>query len=215
MNKGVIVEKNVTKVDYDGKIWHLSKTANYFYAHFSNDGKRKYVGLHRYIYEKYSGKTILNSNDVHHEDHDFRNNLFTNLIEIDSTKHHSYHLKALWKNNRSRMVKATKAGRDASKEWHKSTDGKEWHRKHAIKMWKNRESFEKTKNCLFCNKKYTTYRSDAKYCSNKCSQKNNYKNKKFIISCLFCGKKSSKKDSRIRYCSKSCAHRKDARRIVY
>src|SRR3954447_19929767 len=142
MDRGIIVQEGERKVVYDGRTWHQSKTARYFYTHVSIAGKRRHVALHKYVFEKFSGKAVSPGHDVHHKDHNYRNNLFSNLVELTKSDHLSYHGRRTWADDRERMVAATQAGRDAATAWHASEAGRQWHSQHGKTVWQNRESFK-------------------------------------------------------------------------
>jgi hypothetical protein len=203
--QGITIKPGVTKVIYDERSWYLPTRSKYFYSDFKADGKRHKMALHRYIYEKFSGHTIRPGNDVHHLDLNNRNNDFDNLMELDATEHNRYHMEKRWGENRAQMTAGTQIGRDATKAWHASEAGRDWHREHSIKMWANRESFATRKNCEVCGASFKTYRRDAKYCSNPCSQRATYRLRQIAVTCEQCGKTSMKKDRRVRFCNPSCA----------
>lgn len=205
MAEGIVIEPSASKVVYDGRTWHKSPTANYFYAHFYTEGVRRHVALHRYIFEKYSASKIAPAADIHHKDHDYRHNLFRNLVQVDSALHNSYHFKKVWRENRQKMIKATETGRLQAKKWHSTQAGRRWHSEHGRAVWKTRAKFARVKECKGCGGPFKAYRPDATYCSRTCWARENYHSQKFFVVCEWCGQHCYKRERRTRFCSRRCA----------
>lgn len=161
------------KNDYlviDGIYFYKESDGNgYYLGNVKIPGrKRKYpMRAHIYVWEKYNGK-VPNGYDVHHIDHDPRNNDISNLELLPEFDHLSMHGNEHADASRENLIKRAIP---AAAEWHHSKEAIPVHRD--IYEQYSREIFMKpvTKVCQYCGKEYTTTYSSAsrsKFCSNKC-----------------------------------------------
>lgn len=90
-------------VIYDDKKWTVSKTTGYYRQ---TNSRKTHVSLHRYVYEKESGKKIPAGYDIHHIDGNKTNNRFQNLECLpkdEHTKKYSPHHNQ-YKNNKTKHL---------------------------------------------------------------------------------------------------------------
>ena len=130
--------------------------------YFSRGRKR----LHRVVWETFNGP-IKKGYEVHHKDHNTKNNNISNLELIETSEHRSFHTNLVDKNElRERMNYA----RIFASEWHKSEEGRKWHSEQAKQSYEKREY--KTLICEVCKKEYETRHTGvSKYCHNNCKAK--------------------------------------------
>jgi hypothetical protein len=195
-------------VVYNGKKYRASGTnSKYYYADSYESGKRKKEALHRRIYSDNFGG-IPDGFDVHHLDGNTENNNPDNLKCIKRSIHRSSHqkermLNPIYKQN---AINALDENRDKSKEWHRSDEGKKWHTQHGISSWKSRDKIKK--QCKLCQKEFETFLERSQFCSNKCWQRNRYKEKTDFETriCVQCGKEFEvRKNEKCTSCSRKCS----------
>lgn len=168
----------------------------------------KPVRLHRYIWEKYCFK-IPDGYDVHHIDHNKANNRLENFELIESSLHHSEHMKEPSRIEQSK-ANLNNIVRPKAIEWHKSDVGREWHKKqYEISLRKSMiNKVEKT--CEVCGNTYEVSSSVAyrsRFCSNKCKSAYRRHSGKDDIDkvCSICGKHfKTNKYSPAATCSQYC-----------
>jgi hypothetical protein len=132
---------------YDS-IGFVKKNNGYYYTKVDE----KPVFLHRYIYEKETGKTIPEGFQIHHIDGNHYNNDISNLVMVEQEIHYAYH--------------RNKRKEDLEKKWEKNRtipfgppdDCKE------LREWV----------CIVCGKKMSANREPSerdKICSDECDAK--------------------------------------------
>jgi hypothetical protein len=97
-------------------IWNggIRKKGNYFTVYRPNHrfaDNEGYVLYHRIVYESFHKCCLLQWTDVHHLDHNTRNNFPSNLKAITRNQHMSIHVKHNWNNGVYNHVRDVMSGR--------------------------------------------------------------------------------------------------------
>lgn len=142
---------NGDKYRWDGKY--------YFPCKGTKTGKR----LHVAVWEYHNGHVVPEGCEIHHRDHNRRNNNIENLECLTIIEHRKHHA-----NDKptKRVLKHLDKIRPKAAAWHRSPEGRKWHSEHAARQIKNRDPHIRT--CQDCNKEFLTKTFKAKYCSNNC-----------------------------------------------
>lgn len=194
-------------VVYNGVRFWFEKDWRYAKGHVGD--QLKY--LHRYVWECNYGE-IPKGFEIHHIDGDKRNNDIKNLIMIPKKEHRSLHGKTVSERKKQHLDNI----RDLTKDWHSSEEGRKWHKEHYEKM-KTKLHVPHDFICEICGKAFTTTKTNARFCSNKCRA--TWRRKSGIDNvtrvCPICGKNFViNKYSKTVSCSLECANvLKKARRM--
>lgn len=166
--------------------------------------------LHRYVYEKAHGP-IPKGYDIHHIDHDKRNNEIENLEMLTSFEHKRRHGEELTEDEREkRRENMNKAARPAAIAWHKSEAGKGWHKEHYKDTAQSMHE-RTSKTCKQCGKVFLGTASPRNvFCSNAC--KSAWRRKVGLDNeqrkCAMCGAEfTANRYKETACCSKECASR--------
>jgi len=186
--KHVIFEGN--KYRWDGRY--------YFPCKGTKAGKR----LHVAVWEHFNG-LMPKGCEIHHRDHDRRNNDIENLECLTIAEHRKHH--ASDKPTKRKLEHLEKI-RPKAADWHRSSEGRKWHSEHAARQIKSRDPH--TRTCQACNKEFLTKSFKAKYCSNNCKARGRRQQLKDLIDikCKICGGGFlTNKYQPAKTCSKPCA----------
>jgi len=190
-------------IRYNNRTFCLQTSGRYYQDH--NRSRTPERLLHRRIWHDSFGP-IPDGHHIHHKDGDWTNNSLDNLECIHGSKHASNHMKEKWANPNSRLNLLNKVAqnREKTKAWHASEEGRKWHSENAKKSWKTRPF--KTIKCVMCGCDFESQVSTRKFCSEKCSQKNNIPNRpKTTKKCVMCGDDfMCRKYAKTSTCSVSC-----------
>lgn len=189
------IEKTVI---FNGETYRLMGAGKYYLSQSkTNSGRKGAKGLHRAIWEHYSGKKIPQGYEVHHIDGNALNNKYENLVCLSKKEHIDLHIsQGDW-----HTTVPTPLAREKAAEWHRSDEGRKWHSEKALKAW--RDVKLKLLNCIFCGSEYTTPFADTMYCSESCGKKFRARDgqKRY---CISCSGDITQLDARTKYCSKEC-----------
>jgi uncharacterized C2H2 Zn-finger protein len=181
----VIYQDGGKRAIYNGYKFTRDEKTGYYLSSCKINGKRR--RLHTYVWESIHGE-IPEGFHVHHIDTDKNNNDESNLELEIPFNHLSLHGKMA---DKEAIERFQRSGIEASKEWHRSSEGKEFHRKIAIESWKTRGEHEyKCTNCekQFRTKKIYTEKSNF-FCSGGC--KSDFRRKLGVDNearvCTICG----------------------------
>jgi hypothetical protein len=169
------------------------------------------TNLHRDIYKFHKGE-ISNEYSVHHVDHDKSNNSIENLCSMERNKHMQLHNEEKSKNEEW-LKKARKNldenVRPKANIWHGSEEGRKWHKEHYEKFKHKFYVLQKYK-CEYCETEFETYKSNNRFCSNKC--KSAWRRKEGIDNelkiCEYCKKEfMANKYKKQECCSRTCSNK--------
>jgi hypothetical protein len=168
--------------------------------------------LHRMVWEHFSGESIPEGYDVHHEDFDRSNNQYENLILVERGEHHRLHLWMRTKDMSQEEKSAlTLVAREAARAWHSSPEGLEWHRKHYEECSRDALTARSEMVCENpkCGKLFQGAHG-SKFCSNNC--KSQWRRDAGLDdedrTCPICGKVFRvNRYARAKTCSRSCGRK--------
>ena len=141
---------------------------NYYLSSGKIEGQRK--RLHRYIWEYYNGN-IPKGYDIHHKDHNKKNNNIDNLELLSFAEHKEKHIKEMSEELKERLRNNinTKA-RPKAIEWHKSEKSKKFHQEQYKKSLGLIQPQEY--KCEVCGTIYNAIpKKINRFCSNKCKSR--------------------------------------------
>ena len=203
-------------VVYDGRKYWVQSTGAYFQSGGKADAERL---LHRRVWADAHGP-IPKGFEVHHKDHDWRNNALWNLELAESGAHQREHM--LRRNADPVHLADTHAAlalaRVAAAEWHGSEAGLAWHREHGKRTWEGRASVPMV--CGECGSEFRTFFATrggdkaTKYCSKRCGERARRFGRRYITdarACAFCGKGfMANRHRKTACCSRVCSNRRRA-----
>lgn len=129
-------------------------------SYFRANGKL----LHREVWKAVHGP-IPSSVQVHHRDHDPRNNRLSNLVAVDGRKHLSEHMTP--ERRRASTERLLRYAIPAAAKWHGSEEGLAWHREHGRATWEGRKSTPV--KCSVCDVRFETwFPARSKFCGGTC-----------------------------------------------
>lgn len=173
----------------------------YYLSQYTTNRERrtKAEGLHRAVYEFYSGEKIPKGFHVHHKDGDPFNNDHQNL-ECLSAKEHA----TKTRRDMEKMCANLDRIRDLTKAWHSSPAGKAWHSANGKRSWLKRKPYDL--RCDFCATAFQSVFSDAKFCSDSCASKSRYRNgnRHKEKQCVVCGALFRTSNRATQSCSRQC-----------
>lgn len=190
----------------NGYKFRRDNKTGYFLSSRLIGGKRK--RLHVYIWEFYNG-AVPEGREIHHKDHNKRNNEIENLEVLTEAEHKQRHREESAEElSRARRDNLTFKAMPKAKEWHSSDAGRAWHREHyqamKDKLHKATEYF-----CTECGGNFLSYKiygdAENRFCCNNC--KSAYRRRMGIDNeerkCECCGEKfTANKYSKAKYCEK-------------
>lgn len=170
----------------------------------------RHARLHRYVYEKNYGP-IPPGYEVHHIDHDRRNNEPENLTLLSAEEHRKRHAEELTDEQRqAKRDNMLTTAIPSAAAWHRSPAGREWHREHYAKF-ANRIHAETEYVCQHCGKRFTSTKlSCVRFCSNACRAAHRRREGADNVQriCVCCGRSfQTNKYKSAQCCSRSCANR--------
>lgn len=184
----------------NGYSFRRDKRTGYYLSSKPVNGKR--VRLHVYVWEMEHGKAPKGY-EVHHKDHDKRNNSVDNLELLTSKEHHKIHSEEMTEEQKNKhTANLIEKAIPKAAEWHRSEAGREWHKLHYEAM-KTTLHMKTERVCEQCGKTFTAT-GRGKFCSNRC--KATYRRKSGIDDiereCPICGiKYKTNKYNPAKYCS--------------
>jgi hypothetical protein len=168
------------------------------------------IHAQRWVWINHHG-AIPKGMDIHHKDGNKDNNDIENLEMLSR----SDHLKKHWANPELRQKRRDFLNKQRAKvhAWLRSPEGRRVQSEASKKAWKYRKSG--VKNCLSCNKEFTTQQPWAKYCSDACDKR--WRRKQGVynieVTCPVCAKLFFKdKFSKRVFCSISCGAKSSAKK---
>lgn len=156
-------ENNGKIAYFNGNRFTRDERTGYYLASKPINGKRK--RLHIVVWEYFNGE-VPEGYNIHHKDHDKRNNAIDNLECMTKSEHLRHHGKT--RPVTEEMLNHLAEAREMTKVWHASKEGREWHRQHAIESAKNRKPIKLV--CTYCGKEYEAMMKNKEnnFCSNNC-----------------------------------------------
>lgn len=120
--------------------------------------------LHIDVWEAHNGPVPV-GHHVHHIDGDRFNNDISNLIAIDGIEHVREHGSS--ETAKEHMREVQKLGKEAAKEWHKSSEGLDWHKAQFQRQMKNIGLLL----CVECGTDFKPTNFRQKFCCKKCNNR--------------------------------------------
>lgn len=192
--------------EFNGEVFTRDERTGYYLT--TNNAAEPGRRLHRVVWEYFNG-SIPTGYDIHHKDHNKKNNDIENLTCVSRKEHRRIHADEVSPETIAKMRKnLTDNARPLASQWHKSEAGREWHRVQ-YERTKDRLHAKKKFICEYCGREYEgTVHSVNRFCSNKCKsawrRKAGANNVEKV--CVICGAKfMTDKYKKTSTCSRVCA----------
>lgn len=191
-------------IKFDGRKYWIDGKGRYYGRISAFEGKMRWFGLHRAVWEFHNKRSVPKGWHVHHIDGNTHNNDISNLECLSADEHNR-----IPKNIDREAVRRHLASiRPLATKWHRSKDGREWHKKNATESARVR--VPKRRRCDSCGVEYEFFYSSSRFCSSRCLQRNISKKRTLYEkrTCSVCSREfECRKYLQTKCCSQPCAAR--------